>query len=89
VAALRKLVERNATDYQVEEFYASHRDFIAEALNLDRERMLPVRQECFDRAGRVCGYLAAGDKAAAYEFIDRVAATESLRLAGHVTGGTL
>jgi HK97 family phage portal protein len=87
VAALRRLVERNATDYQVEEFYASHRDFIAEVLNLDQERMTPVRQECFDRAGLVCGYLAAGDKAAAYEFIDRVAATESLRLAGHVTGG--
>lgn len=87
VAGLRKLVERNATDYQVEEFYASHQGFVATVLKLDAERLGPIRQDCYDRAGLISGYLAAGDKAGAYEFIDRVAETESLRLAGHVTGG--
>jgi HK97 family phage portal protein len=87
VSALRKMVERNATDYQVEEFYSAHRDFVAEVLKLDGERMTPIRQDLYDRAALMGQYLAAGDKAGAYEFIDRIAETESLRLAGHVTGG--
>jgi hypothetical protein len=56
-------------------------------LKLDAERMMPIRQDLYDRATMLGQYLAAGDKAGAYEFIDRVAETESLRLAGHVTGG--
>ncbi len=80
-AALRKMVERGATDYEVEEFYASHRDFIAQAFNVEVGSTGPIRQLCFDRAGEVCSLLSAGDKGAAYEYIDRLAARGPLRLA--------
>ena len=81
VAMLRKMVERGATDYDVEEFYASQREFVAQAFNLDAEGAVPIRQTYYDRAGEICGLLALGDKGAAYEYIDLLAARESLRLA--------
>jgi len=88
VAALRKMVERGASDYEVEEFYAGQTGFIAQAFNLDPAKTNPLRQLTYERAGKVSAFLAAGDRVAAYEYIDRLAATESLKLATLVTGGT-
>jgi HK97 family phage portal protein len=87
VAALRKMVDRGASDYDVEEFYAGQRDFVQQAFNIDGDRMLPLRQVYFERAGQVAAFLAAGDKAGAYNFIDLLAVKEQMRLAGIVTGG--
>lgn len=86
VSALRKMVERGASDYDIEQFYASQQTFVAQAFNIDADRMVPLRQLYFDRAGEFCSLMAA-DKGAAYEFIDRLAAREPMRLAGLVVGG--
>lgn len=87
VNALRKMVERGATDYDVEEFYAGQLDFVAKAFNLDAESIVPMRQVYFDRASEIAGFLAADDKGAAYEYVDRLAARESLRLAESAVEG--
>jgi HK97 family phage portal protein len=87
VAALRKLVERGANSYQLEEFYADHLGFVGEVLHLDAARLAPVRQEHYERASAISGFLAAGEAAAAYEFIDRLAVEGTLQLAGLVTKG--
>jgi len=89
VAALRKMVDRGASDYEVEEFYAAHLGFIAQAFNLDAEKLAPVRQLTYDRAGTLAAFLAAGDRGAAFDFVDRLAATEPIKLAAIITGGTL
>jgi HK97 family phage portal protein len=88
VAALRKMVEREAGDYEVEEFYAAQTQFVAQAFNLDARKLVPVQQATFERAGAVCQLLAAGDRGAAYDYIDRLAATEPLKLAALITGGS-
>ncbi len=87
VAALRKMVERDVRGYQLEEFYTGHAGFVGEVLQLGDGEVIQVRQAHFDRAATLSGFLAAGDKAAAYEFINRLAATESLKLAALATGG--
>ena len=46
-----------------------------------------MRQSYFERAEQVNAFLAAGDKAAAYDYIDRLAAKEAIRLASLVIGG--
>jgi HK97 family phage portal protein len=88
VAALRRMADRGANGYEVEEFYSAHFGFIAQAFNLVPEGITPVRQFCFDNAGKFQSLLAAEDKGAAYDFIDRLAATEPIKLATLVTGGT-
>lgn len=87
VAALRRVIERNQGDYEVEEFYSAHLGFVAQVFNLDAEQCLPMKQIYFDRASEICNILARGDRGAAYEFIDHLAATESLKLAALATGG--
>lgn len=87
VAGLRKLVEREANGYQLEEFYTEHVAFVGSVLNLDAEGLAPARQTYFHRVSEITGFLAAGDKGAAYDFIDRLAATESLKLATMAVGG--
>jgi HK97 family phage portal protein len=86
VAALRKMVERDADRYDIEEFYSDHERFVAQVLNLDVEAQAVVRQRHWDRERDLVG-LIYGDKPGAYEYIDRIAATDSLRLARLVTGG--
>lgn len=88
VAALRRMVERDANEYQLEEFYAEHVEFVAAVLGLDAEGLAPVKQEYFYRSSDVAGYVAAADKGRAYDYIDRLAATESLKLASLAIGGT-
>jgi HK97 family phage portal protein len=87
VGGLRKMIERGATDYEIEQFYADQQKFVAQAFNLEGDRIVPMRQAYFDRAGEICGLLASGDKGAAYEYIDRLAAREPLRLASCVVKG--
>ena len=87
VTALRRLVQRKATGYDVEQFYDGHAGFIAQAFNLDPAKSVPVRQSIFDRAGVVSSLLASDDLAGAYDFIDRVAANEPCKLAKLITGG--
>jgi hypothetical protein len=82
------MVDRGASNYEVEEFYAAQTGFIAQAFNLDQAKINPLCQLTYERACQVSALLAAGDRAAAYEYIDRLAATESLKLATLVTGGT-
>jgi hypothetical protein len=88
VAALRKMVERSATGYQVVEFYEEHLNFVSEVLHLDPASAVPLRQAFFDRAWAIERGLAAGEPAKVHEFIDRLAATEPQRLATLITGGT-
>lgn len=88
VGALRKMVERNAGDYEIEEFYSQHVSFVANVFNLEPDRMVSSRQVWFDRAGAMCAYLAAGDKAGANAYIDNFALLESRRLASLVIGGS-
>lgn len=87
VAALRRMVERDASEYQLEEFYAEHAGFVASVLQLDMQGLVPAKQEYFHRASAIAGFLAAGEKGAAYDYIDRLAATESLKLATIAVGG--
>ncbi len=86
-AALRKMVERGADAYQVEEFYSGQGDFVRQVLRLDPARAAEAQQGCFLRAGVIGDLLRAGDKGAAFDFIDKIAATESLKLADLVVGG--
>lgn len=86
VSALRRMVERSATGYEAEEFYASQLDFAANALALTVDRQTALRQEYYGRSEKIAGYLAAGDKGSAMEFIDQLAAKEPMRLAAVVTG---
>jgi HK97 family phage portal protein len=87
VSMLRKMVERGATDYDIEQFYAEQQQFVAHAFNLEGERLVPVRQLYYDRAGQIAALIASGDRGEAYEFIDRLAAREPLRLAETVVSG--
>jgi HK97 family phage portal protein len=87
VAALRKMVERNADSYQIGEFYADHERFAADVLRLDADARIAVRQCYAEREQEVATLILSSDKAAAVDFIDRIAATESLKLAKLVTGG--
>lgn len=85
-AELRKMVERDANGYQIEEFYEKQFRFASNALALTVDRQTPLKQLYYGRAEQIAGYLAAGDKASAFEFIESLAAKEPLRLAGMVTG---
>lgn len=87
VSSLRKMVDRGVAAYELEEFYNDHRGFIAGVLQLDAAGIVPIRQAHFERSGQFLTYLSAGDRAGAYDFIDRLAATESLNLAGLAVGG--
>lgn len=86
IAALRKMVERDANGYQIEEFYGDQLRFTVNALALTTDRQTALRQEYYGRAEQISGYMAAGDKGSAMDYIDRLAAKEPIRLAGLVTG---
>jgi HK97 family phage portal protein len=84
IAGLRKMIERGGNDYDVEEFYRGQTEFIGQAFNLDGGRMVAIHQSAYDRASEVTRLLAAGDKAAAFDYIDRLAVMEAHRLATQV-----
>lgn len=86
IAALRRMVDRGATGYEIEEFYADHLRFTANAMAMPADRQTALRQEYYGRAEQLAGWVAAGDKASAMEFVDRLAVKEPLRLAGLLTG---
>lgn len=88
IAALRRMVERGADGYQIEEFYREQCRFTGQALALTMEQQTPLRQIYFERAGRVAGFLSAGDRASALDYIEQLGAREPMRLAGLITGGT-
>jgi HK97 family phage portal protein len=88
VSALRKMVERGADGYQIGEFYETHAAFVQEVLNLDPATLTAARGGFFSSAMAVEGYLARGDKGGALNFIDRIAATEAIKLGRLVTGGS-
>jgi len=88
VAALRKMVERDASGYQIEEFYDEQLRFASSVLALTVDRQTALRQQYYGRAEEIASHLAVGDKGAALDYIDRLAAKEPLRLAGVVTGET-
>lgn len=81
IAALRKLVERNATNYQIEEFYADHLQFVGQVLGLDFEQLVPVKSAHYESATTLADLLQLGDKAGASAFIDHLAVTWTLKLA--------
>jgi HK97 family phage portal protein len=81
VGSLRKMVERGAGSYEFDEFYADQLGFVAQVLNLEPEDLGPVKQSYYDRAMTLSGLVAAGDRGAAFEYIDQLAVRESLRLA--------
>ena len=88
ISALRRMVERDSSGYDAEEFYDGQLNFVANAMALTVDRQTALRQEYYGRAEQIAGYLAAGDKGSAMEFIDQLATKEPLRLAGLVTGET-
>jgi hypothetical protein len=81
IGALRKMVERDADGYQFEEFYAGQLKFVGDVLNMEADELIPLWQGYFERSGTLAGFVAAGDKGAAYDYIDQLAAREALRLA--------
>lgn len=87
VATLRKMIERGTDNYQIEEFYGEHAVFVGAVLQLDMQGLIPVKQQYFERATVLSQLAAAEDKRGAYDFIDRLAVTESLKLANLATGG--
>jgi HK97 family phage portal protein len=87
IAALRKMIERGVDGYKLEEFYADQHRFTTNALALTTDRQTALRQEYYGRAEQLAGWVAAGDKGSAMEYVDRLAVKEPLRLAGLVTGG--
>jgi hypothetical protein len=89
VAALRKLVERDASNYQLEEFYADHLAFVGQVLGLEPDQLATIRQQHYERAQAIAGLVAAGEKAAAYEYIDRLAVTTTVKLAKLAAEGML
>ena len=89
VATLRKLVERDANSYQLEQFYADHLAFVGQVLGLEPDQLSTIRQQHCERAQAVQGFLAAGDKAAAYDYIDRLVVRTTVRLAKLAAEGVL
>jgi hypothetical protein len=89
VAALRKLVSRDANSYQLEEFYSDHLAFVGQVLGLEPDQLSTIRQQHCERAQAVQGFLAAGDLAAAFDYIDRLAVTTPVQLAKLAAEGVL
>ena len=89
VATLRKLVERDANSYQLEQFYADHLAFVGQVLGIEPDQLATIRQQHYERAHAVQGFLAAGDKAAAYDYIDRLAVATTVGLAKLAAEGML
>jgi HK97 family phage portal protein len=81
VAALRKMVERGADPYQFDAFYADQLGFVAQVMGIEPNDLIAVRQSFYERAEALAGFIAAGDPGAAFDYIDRLAAKEALRLA--------
>lgn len=88
VAALRKMVDRGASGYELAEFYADQTGFVQQAFNLDPAKLVPFRQIAYEHTNAIEALIAGGDKGAAYDYIDRLATTQPLKLASLVTGGT-
>lgn len=87
VAALRKMVERDCDLYQLTEFYEEHANFVGAVMHLDAAGMVPVKQEYYERASAIMAELAENDMVGALGFIDKIAVSESMRLASLAVGG--
>jgi HK97 family phage portal protein len=87
VAGLRRLVSRGFDNYQAEEFYTEQLDFVGTVLALAPDAVSVLRQHYFQRAGELCEAFAESGAAGASLYIDKLAASESLRLAAIAVKG--
>jgi HK97 family phage portal protein len=87
VAGLRRLVSRGFDNYQAEEFYTEQLDFVGTVLALAPDALSVLRQHYFQRAGELCEAFAESGAAGASLYIDKLAASESLRLAAIAVKG--
>lgn len=87
VAGLRKMVERGtANEYELTEFYEDQAKFVAAVMHLDADGMVPVQQEYYERASMLMSELTGSGSVAAMGFIDKIAVSESMRLASLAVG---
>jgi HK97 family phage portal protein len=88
VNGLRKMLARGPySNYQLREFLASHAKFVGEVLNLDPDGLSTIEQRHFEQMNEIEAALSEGGSVGAFGYIDRIAATEPLRLAKLITGG--
>lgn len=81
VNGARKLVECNANNYEIEEFYAAQERFTAEVLHLPEDVLGDVRNVYRQRADALDSFLRAEDRAAAVAWLDALALRETSKLA--------
>lgn len=86
VASLRKMVERGCNLYQLEEFYEDQAKFVAAVMHLDAAGMVPVKQEYYERSSALMAELDENGKPGALGFIDKIEASEIMRLATLAVG---
>jgi len=89
VNGAKKLVERNANDYEVAEFYSEQERFICDVLRLPAETVSAVRSQMAERAGRLEEFIVAGDRVRASAWLDQVAIHEPVRLATIAVQGVI
>lgn len=81
VNGARKLVERNASNYEIEEFYAAQERFTAEVLHLPEDVRGDVRGVYRQRADALDGFLRTENRAGAVAWLDELAIRETGKLA--------
>jgi HK97 family phage portal protein len=81
VNGARKLVERGASNYEIEEFYAAQERFTAEVLHLPEDVRGDVRGVYRQRADALDGFLRAEDRVGAVTWIEALAVRETSKLA--------
>jgi HK97 family phage portal protein len=87
VAGLRKMVERGtANEYELTEFYEDQAKFVGAVMHLDAVGIVPVKQEYYERASAIVAEMAENGITGALGFIDKIAVSESMRLASLAVG---
>jgi HK97 family phage portal protein len=81
VNGVRRLVERNASNYEIEEFYGAQEKFLLEVLHLPEEAHGDVRAMCRQRADALDELLRAENRAGAIAWVEALELRESTKLA--------
>ncbi len=89
VSAVRKMIERGANSYQVNEFYCEHARYVVEALHLNEMAALTVKVECDARAQHLTMLLDQELHAEAVLWIENIAAVEPIKLSNLAVEGAI
>ena len=87
VNAVRRLIQQQSQAQQLNQFYANHAAWCAEALHLDARRTLQLASQVSLRRTTLLQFFAAEDFAAAGAFLDHFAATGAVSMAQIATQG--